>query len=409
MDFDDTREEAEFRKEVRLWLEANAAHFNKPPAKALSDAEALEVARAWQVKRAESGYAKITWPKEYGGLGGTPIQAVIYEQEESRYYIPNGFFHIGLGMCMPTMIAYATKEQLKRYVPKALSGEEIWCQLFSEPVAGSDLAGIRTRAEKDGDEWVINGQKVWTSGAHYADYAILITRSDPTKPKHKGLTMFFIDMHAPGVEVRPIKQINGGAKFNEVFFTDLRIPDSQRLGEVSDGWRVALTTLMNERMTVSGDTLVGPKYRQFLELAKLVQLEDGPAIEDPQIRERLADWYIKRQGLRLTRYRTLTKLSKGEAPGPEASLTKVTLAPLLQEEAAYAMELMGQAGIVMDADIAPLNAAYQESALVAPGYRIAGGTDEILRNIIAERVLGLPGDVRVDKTAPFNELPSGNV
>ncbi|MCA0250527.1 MAG: acyl-CoA dehydrogenase family protein, partial [Proteobacteria bacterium] len=238
MDFNDTPEEAAFRKEVRTWLEANATRKSDDTQsfRARNDDPGLLVkAKEWQDKKAKAGYARITWPKEFGGRGASPILQVIYQQEESNYLVPLGFFDIGLGMCIPTMMAYASPEQLKRYVKPALHGQEVWCQLFSEPAAGSDVAGIRTKAERDGDDWVINGQKVWTSGAHYSDFGIVITRTDPNVPKHSGLTMFFLDMKSPGVEVRPIKQMSGGANFNEVFFTNVRIPDSQRLGKVGEG------------------------------------------------------------------------------------------------------------------------------------------------------------------------------
>ncbi len=310
-----------------------------------------------------------------------------------------------MGMCIPTMMAYAKPTQLERHVRPALRGEEVWCQLFSEPAAGSDLAGLRTRAERDGRDWVINGQKIWTSGAHFSDFGIIVTRSDPAARKHDGLTFFFFDMKSPGVEVRRIKQISGTSNFNEVFFTDVRIPDDQRLGEVGAGWKVSLTTLMNERLAV-GDA-PGPDFDDIFALAKRLELDDGPAVKNAAVRERLADWYVKQQGLKYTKFRTITALSRGQTPGPEASITKVVSANKLQEIASYGLDLMGMAGGVMDTDIAPLNAWFQEALLYSPGSRIAGGSDEILRNIIAERVLGLPPDIRVDKDLPFNELPKG--
>ncbi len=410
MDFNDTPEEAAFRAEAKTWLEQSAKPFvgsgNDLTSK-LPEAEQLKRARAWQKKKAEAGYAAITWPKEFGGLGGTPIQSVIYNQEEGKYEVPRGFFAIGLGMCIPTMMAYATKKQLERYVTPALQGEEIWCQLFSEPSAGSDVAGLKTRSVRDGDDWIINGQKVWTSGAHYSDFGILVTRSDPKVRKHKGLTFFFLDMKSKGVEVRPIKQISGAANFNEVYFTDVRIPDSQRLGEVGEGWKVSLTTLMHERLAIGGGT-GGPDVREIMELAQNIELEDGPGIANAAVREKIADWYVRSKGLQYTRYRTLTALSRGETPGPESSIGKVVSAPKLQEISSFGMELEDMGGILTDPGRAPLDAAMQEGFLWAPGIRIAGGTDEILRNIIAERVLGLPGDIRVDKDVPFDELPSGS-
>ena len=407
MDFNDTPEEAKFRAEVRAWLEANAKPKDLSKARAgrsnKAEADRLASARVWQAKKAEAGYAAITWPTEFGGLGGSPIQSVIYSQEESNFEVPGGFFDIGLGMCIPTMMAWATKEQNERFVKPALYGEEIWCQLFSEPSAGSDVAGLRTKAERDGDDWVINGQKVWTSGAHYCDYGIIVTRSDPTAPKHKGLTFFFLDMKSPGIEVRPIKQISGESNFNEVFFTDVRVPDSQRLGDVGEGWKVALTTLMNERLAIGQGS--GVDYTELLKLARQTELETGPAIKDANVREHLADWYVETQGLKYTKFRTLTALSKGETPGPESSIGKIVSGPKMQDLASFAMDLQGQGGILQgDAD-AEMNAAFQNQWMWGAGYRIAGGTDEILRNIVSEQVLGLPQDIRVDKKVPFNELP----
>jgi alkylation response protein AidB-like acyl-CoA dehydrogenase len=400
VDFDDTREEAAFRAEARQWLGAHAepkrgafeTWQSRYPGREGWDG--LERAKAFQSKKAAAGFAALHWPTEWGGRALPPIYQVIYAQEESKFLVPRGYFEIGLGMCMPTLFAYATEAQKRRYAPAALRGDEVWCQLFSEPGAGSDLAGLRTRAQRDGDEWVINGQKIWTSGAHWADWAILV-----------GLTFFFLDMKSPGIETRRIKQISGASHFNEVYFTDVRIPDGQRLGAVGAGWGVAITTLMNERLT-SGD-LRGPDFEEIFGLARATTLEDGPAIANAAVRERLADLYVKTQGVRLTRFRTMTALSRGETPGPENSIGKLVNAPKAQEIASFAMDLLDMGGVVMDKDVAPLRAAFQESLLTSPGGRIAAGTDEILRNIIAERVLGLPQDVRVDRDVPFEQLPTG--
>jgi alkylation response protein AidB-like acyl-CoA dehydrogenase len=412
MDFNDTPEEAAFRGEVRRFLDAEAptkrASAPVPSRRLLGDPdwrEAVKRAKQWQAKKADAGFAAITWAKQWGGREGSPIEQIIYNQEEAHYVVPKGAFEIGLGMCIPTLMAYGTPAQLERYVRPAVRGEEIWCQLFSEPAAGSDLAGLRTRAERDGEDWIINGQKIWTSGAHFADLGILITRTDPHVPKHRGLTMFFIDMHAPGIEVRRIKQISGTSNFNEVFFTDLRVPDHQRLGEVGAGWKVALTTLMNERLAV-GDA-PGPDFDDIFALARTLPIDGTPAIRDSAVRDKLADWYVKTQGLAYTKFRTMTALSRGQVPGPEASITKLVSATKLQEIAAYAIDLIGLSGAVMDPQFAPMEALFQEALLYAPALRIAGGSDEILRNIIAERVLGLPGDVRVDKDAPFSAVRSG--
>ena len=409
MDFNDTPEEAAFRAEVRAFLDANAPKKSEAQPSTrrryISDAEELLRAKAWQAKKAAAGFARITWPGKWGGRDGSAIQQVIYNEEEAKYLVPGGVFSIGLGMCIPTMLKYCDEATLLRFVPPALKGEEIWCQLFSEPAGGSDLAGLRTRAERDGADWVINGQKIWTSGAHYSDYGILITRTDPGARKHAGLTMFHLSMKSPGVEVRPIKQISGTSNFNEVFFTDVRIPDSQRIGQVGEGWKVSLTTLMNERLAV-GDA-PGPDTEDILELIRTLELEDGPAIKNAAVRERLADWYVKTQGLKYTKFRTMTALSRGQTPGPESSITKLVSASKLQEIGSFGMDLLGMAGGIMDTELAPMQAWFQEALLSAPGLRIAGGSDEILRNIIAERVLGLPGDIRVDKDLPFNKIPSG--
>ena len=409
MDFSDTRDEAAFRTDARAWLAKNAepkrGAFETWDAHYRDEKDALARAKDYQKRKADAGFAGITWPKEYGGRGGTPIEQVIWSQEEGEYIAPRGYFEIGLGMIMPTLFAYATEEQKRRYPPTALRGEEIWCQLFSEPAAGSDLAGLRTRAVKDGSDWVINGQKIWTSGAHRADWGVVVTRSDPSAPKHKGLTYFFLDMKSPGIEIRRIKQISGASNFNEVYFTDVRIPDSQRLGGVGGGWGVAITTLMNERLT-SGE-MRGPDFEELFAIARSTELEDGPALADAGVREKMADWYVKRQGLRWTRFRVMTALSRGETPGPENSIGKLVAAAQAQDIAAFAMDLMDMGGVVNDPEIAPMRAAFQDAVLSSPGSRIAAGTDEILKNIIAERVLGLPPDVRVDKDLAFKDLPTG--
>jgi alkylation response protein AidB-like acyl-CoA dehydrogenase len=276
--------------------------------------------------------------------------------------------------------------------------------LFSEPSAGSDVAGLRSKAVKDGDKWIINGQKVWTSGAHFSDYGILVVRHDPELEKHKGMTFFFVDMKSPGIEVKPIKQITGGSSFNEVYFTDVEIPDSQRLGEIGDGWKVAITTLMNERLAV-GDA-GGPDVGDAFKWAKTQDSLDEPILNNKAARESIADWYCETNGLKNTKLRTMSALSKGDTPGPEASITKIVSANKLQDIGNFGMDSMDMAGMLKsdDQDIK----SFQNAWLGAPGLRIAGGTDEILRNIIAERVLGLPQDPRADKGLAYKDIPSGN-
>ena len=411
MDFDDTAEEAEFRAGARAFLEQNAQR--REPGSGLvyragnESPEFRQRAKEWQANKADAGYAGITWPKEWGGRGGTAIEQVIYDQEEAKYVVPRGLFDIGLGMCIPTLCTWGTQAHRDRYARKALRGEEIWCQLFSEPAAGSDLAGLRTRADRDADHWVVNGQKIWTSGAHYCDFGVLVTRSDFAAPKHKGLTYFFLDMKSPGIEIRPIKQISGQSHFNEVFFTDVKIPDSQRLGKPGEGWKVSLTTLMNERYTIGGRTSVG--VEDIFELARTIELEDGPALKNAAVRDKLADWYVSSQGLKYSHFRTMTALSRGETPGPESSIGKLVNGSKLQNIAAFALDLMEQGGVLTDPQLVPLAAVFQQTLMTSPSSRIAGGSDEIMRNIIAERVLGLPADVRVDKDLPFSALPTGKV
>ncbi len=401
MDFNDTPAEATFRAEARAWLEVNA-----PTDAELAGLGEIERAKLWQKRKYDAGWACIRWPKEFGGRDASAIENVIWNQEEAKVGTTFGVFGIGQGMAAPTMMTWATEEQKRHHLPPLASGEHIWCQLFSEPAGGSDLAALRTRAVKDGDEWVINGQKIWTTGAHYSNYAILVLRTDPNVPKHKGLTYFFIDMKSPGIEVKPIKQISGGSGFNEVYFTDVRVSDAQRLGAVGQGWQVAITTLMNERASIGGGG-GGAGFRQVFDLARRVQLDDRPAIEDKMVRAKLADWYVQEAGLRYTGYRSLSALSRGEIPGPENSIGKYVGASKGQDMASFAMDLLAMSGAITDPEFADAAGLFQDSYMGAPGGRIAGGTDEIMLNILAERVLGLPQDVRVDKGIPFNEVPTG--
>jgi alkylation response protein AidB-like acyl-CoA dehydrogenase len=403
MDFEDAPHEAVYRTTVRDWMAANASEYKEPMA---DNADLVARAKAWQAKKFAAGYVGITWPKALGGQGGSAMEQIVFNQEESKYWVPTGIYAIGLGMCIPTVFTHGRPEIVQRYVPVAMKGDEIWCQLFSEPAAGSDLAGIRTKAEKDGDAWVVNGQKVWTSGAHRSDYGIIVTRTDPSVPKHKGLTMFIVNMKAPGVEVRPIRQMAGASEFNEVFFTDVRIADDHRLGEVGDGWKVSLTTLMHERLAVGGKPSSAAGVNEMIELAKAIALEEGNALEQSHVRQKIAEVYIQDRGISLTRMRTLSALSSGRTPGPESSISKVVVAKMMQDMGSFAGDLAEGAGLLSGADSAniPHLEALRQTYFWSAGLRIAGGTDEILRNIIAERVLGLPGDIRPDKSVPFNEI-----
>jgi alkylation response protein AidB-like acyl-CoA dehydrogenase len=407
MDFNDTPSEAAFRAEAREWLADNAppADGSRALDRRVDSERGLEKAKEWQAKKAHAGYARIHFPAEYGGRGLSPIYTVIFDEEEAAYPVPKNYFGIGLGMCAPVMMHYGTEEQKRRYVPPLIRAEEVWCQLFSEPSAGSDLAGLRCRAKRDGDEWVINGQKLWTSGAHYSDWGILVVRHDPTLPKHKGLTFFFVDMKSPGIECRPIKQISGSSDFNEVYFESVRIPDSQRLGEVGEGWQVSITTLMNERVETGGN--IKPDALELLDFARTLEIDGRPALENQAIRDRIADWYVDSEGIRLVGARSLTALSRGMTPGAENSISKVVTASKTQEVSSFAMDLLEQAGILSSPQQTWADALFQGGFFYAPGMRIAGGADEILRNIIAERVLSLPGDVRVDRGKPFSDIPMG--
>ena len=401
MDFNDTPQEAEFRAKCRAWLEANAELKTKKTNSAknmnVGNKSLLEAAAEWQKKKYDAGWAMIHWPKEFGGIGATPIERIIWAQEESKFNVPKGVYEIGLGMAGPVMMEYATDEQKERYLPPMAEGKEIWCQLFSEPSAGSDVAGLRSKAVQDGENWIVNGQKVWTSGAHFSDFGILVVRHDPSLEKHKGLTFFFVDMKSPGIEVKPIKQLTGGSSFNEVYFNDVVIPDSQRLGEIGDGWKVAITTLMNERLAV-GDA-DGVDANEAFELAKKHDKDGEQLIDNNAVRESIADWYCEASGLKNTKLRTMSALSRGDTPGPEASITKIVSANKLQAIGNFGMDSSDMSGMLMDEKSDFIK--FQMAWMGAAGLRIAGGTDEILKNIIAERVLGLPQEARADKGLAF--------
>ncbi len=413
MNFDDTPQEAEFRARARAFLAKHLEPLN--PDAVLpnmlgerEDQEAIAWAKRWQATKFDAGWAVLTWPKEYGGQGLGRLENVIFNQEEARFETPPAIYGIGHGMLGPTLMTHGTKAQKERYVQEMARGQVVWCQLFSEPAAGSDLAGLRSSAVRDGDGWRLNGQKIWCTGAQYCDWGMIVVRTDPSLPKHDGLTYFIVDMKAKGVEIRPIKQINGGSGFNEVFFSDVRVPDTQRLGGIGEGWKVSVTTLMNERVSIGAGTS-GSRIRDIFRLARECRRSGKPAIEDAGVRQRLADAFITSKGLQYTSYRILSALSRGATPGPEGSISKAVGAPFGQQISAFALELQGAMGGLLDPQLAPQQAAWQESYLGSPGLRIAGGTDEVLRNIIAERVLGLPSEMRMDKGMPFRDVPTGPV
>ncbi|NNL67903.1 MAG: acyl-CoA dehydrogenase [Myxococcales bacterium] len=411
MDFNDTPQEAEFRKKAHAWLADNAEPRdpNESGSDVLGEREdeaAIQKSKDWQAKKFDAGWAVLTWPKEYGGQGLGRMENVIFNQEEAKFKTPTNIYTIGHGMLGPTIMAHGTDEQKQRYIPNMARGQEVWCQLFSEPAAGSDLAGLRSTAVRDGDDWIMNGQKIWSTGAHFCDWGMIVVRTDPNVPKHAGLTYFIVDMHSPGIEIRPIKQINGGQGFNVVFFTDVRVPGENRLGGEGDGWGVALTTLMNERVAIGAGAGAG-RFREVFRLARQSRLNGKPAIEDGAVRQKLASIYVRSKGLQYTGMRTLSALSQGATPGPEGSIGKAVGAPLLQEIASFAIELQGAAGGLLDKEASVMEGLWQNTYLGAPGMRIAGGTDEILKNIIAERVLRLPPEMRVDKKIAFRDVPVG--
>ena len=394
MDFDDTPEEAAWRGRVRGFLEEHTDAVVRGRDRH-TDAAGAAPRQHWQATLYDAGYVGITWPVEYGGQGGTPMQQVIVNQELSRAGSAPLVNGIGLGMCGPTIIAHGTEDQKQRYIRPLLRGDEIWCQLFSEPAAGSDLAGLQTRAVRDGDGWLIRGQKVWTSAAQYSKYGLLIARTDPSLPKHAGLTMFLVDMEQPGVTVRPLRQMTGDAHFNEVFFDDARVPIENLLGEVDGGWRVAITTLMNERLAIGGGGAdMGVSVETLTRFAAR-RLDSLPADEQALVREKLGRAHVLAMAQRYTGYRRLTALSQGRMPGPEASVGKLSLVTLGQLTAEIGMSLLGD-DAAFGAD-AGGDDRWQYSMAMWPGLAIAGGTNEILRNIVGERVLGLPGEPRPDK------------
>jgi alkylation response protein AidB-like acyl-CoA dehydrogenase len=404
VDFEDTPDEADLRAEARAWLEANAVpkgHLDDFSAGIWTNAYTEDVyvkrCREWQGRLAEGGWAGITWPRAFGGRGGRPIEAAIFNQEQARFGVSNGVFAIAIGMVGPTILAHGTDEQRARYLPAMLRGDEVWCQLFSEPEAGSDLAGLTTRAVRDGDEWVITGQKVWTSVAERAEWGILLARTDLDAPKHKGITYFLVDMATPGIEIRPLRQMTGHAHFSEVFLDDVRVPAGNVLGEVGGGWRVAQTTLASERTAIAGGS-GGADPPGLIALAR----QFGKAA-DPLTRQAIVDAHVRAELLRFLRYRAQTALSQGTRPGAETSVMKLAYARFMQQMTTAAIHVQGATGMLDGPDL-PAGGVWTTKFLHSPSLRIAGGSDQVQANIIGERVLGLPAEARVDKDIAFREL-----
>ena len=356
----------------------------------------------WRRKRFDAGFGWITGPTEFGGAGLPGAYERAWNAIESRYRVPaQGIFTIGLGMVAPTILAHGTQRAKDTYLRAMWRADMIGCQLFSEPGAGSDLASLQTKAERDGDEWVITGQKVWTSGAQFSDIGEIVCRSDASLPKHKGITAFIVDMRAPGVEIRPLRQMTGGASFNEVFFNEVRVPDWCRLGDVNAGWGVALTTLMNERAAIG--SLGGGDVSMFSRVLGMIRHYGRES--DPVVRDMLTDLYVHNKVAAYTNKRAMDKLRAGQTPGPEMSISKMALV----ENQRRIIELVAHVvGPRLQADTGEWG-TYSWSAylLGAPGLRIAGGSDEVMRNIVAERVLGLPKETGIDSTSPFRDLKVG--
>jgi hypothetical protein len=399
-----------FRAEARAWIRRHAPWEQLADIRRMrfagqpfaDEADWLGVARRWQRCKYDAGWACLVWPEEYGGRGLSPAENVVFQEEEGPFAELFGPFMIGQGFVAPTLMAYAREEDKRRFLPALASGEAIWCQMFSEPGAGSDLAGVRLRATPVEGGWRLRGQKVWTSGAHHSQWGIVLARSDVDAPKHKGLTMFFVAMDTPGITVRPIRQLSGASHFNEVFFDDVLVPDAQRLGGVGEGWMVALTTLTNERMTLGASTPVG--FDEIFELA-LRTADDGRApIESEDVRLRLAEWYAKVTGMRFGVYRLLSHMARGGRPGPEVAVGKLVGATTTQAIAAFGLELLGaraRAADPADELVGQFHSMFSFGAI----HRLEGGTDEVLRNILAERALGLPAEVRADR-GPFRDVPT---
>ena len=410
----------EFEQEARAFLDANAkkkeaekkfvwgegsdkvAVFEEKD----RDAELADVRKAceWRAKKFDAGFGWITGPETYGGRGLTNAHERLYLQLEGQYQVPNqSAFTIGLGMVAPTILAHATDKAKDLYLRKMYRGDIVGCQLFSEPGAGSDLASLQTKAERDGDEWVITGQKVWTTGAQYSDLGEIIARTDPDLPKHKGLTGFIVDMHAPGVEVRPLRQMTGGASFNEVFFTEVRVPDDHRLSEVNNGWNVALTTLMNERAAIGAGGGGGGGinlYARVIEMVRHFGLDT-----DPIIRNDLANLLIHQRVAGYNNQRAMDKIKSGQLPGPEMSIAKLAGTLNSTRLGDFISKVLG---VKLIADSGEWGTyAWNGLILGSPGGRIAGGSDEVMRNIVGERVLGLPKDAGIDSVSPFKDLKVG--
>ncbi|MBI3651818.1 MAG: acyl-CoA dehydrogenase [Acidobacteria bacterium] len=389
MDLNLSPEEEKFRDECRAWLAANVPEpFAGKGLNEEENAEVVDYLKAWQKKVFDGGWAGISWPKAYGGRGAKLIEQAIFQEEWAKADAPMLINVLGLSLIGPTIIAVGTEAQKQRFLPKILSGEEIWCQGFSEPNAGSDVAGLGTKAIRDGDDFIINGQKIWTSLAHVSDWCLLLVRTDFEAPKHKGITALLVDMHSAGVAVRPLRQMTGDSGFNEVFFSNVRVPVANVLGEINKGWHTAIATLMNERANLGAGVYVGIKRAldALIERSHHINRGGRPSAQDPVIRQKIAQAYLELEIFKLNSNRALSKMSKSAVPGPEGSILKIFWSELNQRVQQTAMEALGTYGQLQDFDEGKWVYGYLRSR----GNTIEAGTSEIQRNIVAERVLGLP-------------------
>src|SRR5215470_6222861 len=394
MDFTYTSEQDTLRLELRRWLADNLTddlRIEDPTDERVApDRETFERRRDWQKRMYAAGWVGISWPKLYGGRGATLMEQIIYDEECFRARAPVLPGYSGIGMAGPTIIEWGTEEQKRRFLPRILGADDIWCQGYSEPGAGSDLAGLRTRAEDKGDHFVVNGQKVWTSGAQFADWIYLLVRTDPSAPKHRGISYLLVDMKTPGITVRPLVLLNGHRHFNEVFFVDVPVPKANLVGPLNEGWKVAITTLMFERSGAGGRDHAA-QIARLIELAKQLPTRQEPAWNETHIRQQLAQLAIEAKALQVTRLRGLTRRLRGEPPGPEGSILKLFGSELGVRIADFASTLLGPYAMVdAPTEAVPDASRWFHRVLGARQYTIAGGTSEIQRNIIGERVLGLP-------------------
>jgi alkylation response protein AidB-like acyl-CoA dehydrogenase len=386
----------EFRAEARTWLQAHAPAMRERLDAAGTDREHFDAGRAWQQELFDGGWAGIAWPAEYGGRGATSAQATIFGREQAAFSVSAGFVASTIGMVGPVLMRHGTDEQKARYMKPLLRADAVWCQLFSEPVAGSDLANLATRAVLDGNEFVVNGQKVWTSNAHLCDFAILLTRTNLDAPKHRGITFFVIDLHTPGIEVRPLRQITGAAHFNEVFLSDVRVPAENVVGEVDAGWGPARAVLAHEASTIGGGNAAAKGYDALVELAQA-----SGQNTDPMFRQRLADAYAREQILGYLRQRIQASVRAGKPPVVDGSVLKVLWAEARGDRAELGVALLGAGGALMD--------DWPVMLLEKFSGTIGGGTSEVHRNMIGERALGLPAEPRVDRDVTYRELVTRHV